>query len=81
MHPLARYPGPILAKVTDMYAAYHGFRGDIHVDIWKCHAKYGTSHVLSHDLPVANYEAEGTFVRYGPNRVVMNSRESLDGSL
>ena len=23
----------------------------------------------------------GTFVRYGPNRVVMNSRESLNGSL
>ena len=54
MHPLARYPGPFFAKVTDIYAAYHGFRGDIHIDILKCHAEYGTSRVLSQYLHLAD---------------------------
>ena len=35
---------------TPTYAAYHGFRGDIHIDILKCHAEYGTSRVLSQYL-------------------------------
>ena len=79
-HPLARYPGPLLAKVTDAYAAYHGFCGDIHVDIWKCHAKYGTSYVISLTYSSLISRSIGTFVRYGPNRVVMNTQESLHGS-
>ena len=56
LHPLARYPGPLLTKVTDAYAAYHGFYGDIHIDIWKCHAKYGTSYLLSLGLLLTNLE-------------------------
>ncbi|QBZ66636.1 hypothetical protein PoMZ_13619 [Pyricularia oryzae] len=33
--------GPFLAKVTELYAAYHGWKGDIHLDMWRCHMKYG----------------------------------------
>ncbi|KAL2132506.1 hypothetical protein VTI74DRAFT_3725 [Chaetomium olivicolor] len=40
-HPLAKYPGPWLAKFTNAYAAYHGWRGDIHLDMWRCHQRYG----------------------------------------
>ncbi|KAL1836124.1 hypothetical protein VTJ49DRAFT_5549 [Mycothermus thermophilus] len=40
-HPLAKYPGPWLAKFTNAYAAYHGWKGDIHLDMWRCHQKYG----------------------------------------
>ncbi|OAP62566.1 hypothetical protein AYL99_01793 [Fonsecaea erecta] len=40
-HPLAKYPGPFLAKFTSFYAAYHGWMGDIHLDIWRCHQRYG----------------------------------------
>ncbi|KAH9904933.1 cytochrome P450 3A31 [Xylariomycetidae sp. FL2044] len=40
-HPLAKYPGPLLAKITPLYAAYHGWKGDIHIDAWRCHQKYG----------------------------------------
>ncbi|EFQ92167.1 hypothetical protein P3342_010328 [Pyrenophora teres f. teres] len=40
-HPLSKYPGPFLAKITDLYAAYHAWRGDIHIDLWRQHERYG----------------------------------------
>lgn len=40
-HPLAKYPGPVLAKVTDLYSTYHALRGDRHLEFWRCHEKYG----------------------------------------
>ncbi|KAL1623282.1 hypothetical protein SLS56_008387 [Neofusicoccum ribis] len=40
-HPLAKHPGPLLAKVSNFYAAYHAWVGDVHVDMWRCHQKYG----------------------------------------
>jgi cytochrome P450 len=30
-----------LAKFTDLYAGYHAWKGDIHIDMWRCHQKYG----------------------------------------
>lgn len=40
-HPLAKYPGPLLAKVTDLYQTYHALRGDRHLEFYRCHEKYG----------------------------------------
>ncbi|TLD04774.1 uncharacterized protein PgNI_09074, partial [Pyricularia grisea] len=40
-HPLAQYPGPLLARFTNLYAAYHAWRGTLHTDIYRCHQKYG----------------------------------------
>ncbi|GFF89445.1 isotrichodermin C-15 hydroxylase [Aspergillus udagawae] len=40
-HPLAKYPGPWLAKITNLHAGYHAWRGDLHIDMWRCHEKYG----------------------------------------
>jgi hypothetical protein len=40
-HPLAKYPGPWIARFTNAYAAYHAWKGDIHLDMWQCHQKYG----------------------------------------
>ncbi|PWY70903.1 cytochrome P450 [Aspergillus heteromorphus CBS 117.55] len=41
LHPLAQYPGPFLARFTNLYSAYHAWTGDIHLDIYRCHQKYG----------------------------------------
>ncbi|KAL9086199.1 MAG: hypothetical protein Q9165_007264 [Trypethelium subeluteriae] len=41
LHPLAKYPGPFLAKFTNLYAAYYSWRGDIHKDMYYLHQKYG----------------------------------------
>jgi cytochrome P450 len=40
-HPLAKYPGPLLAKLTDAYMLYYAWRGDRHLEFWRLHEKYG----------------------------------------
>lgn len=40
-HPLARYPGPFLGRCSTLYAAYHAWRGTVHLDMYLCHQKYG----------------------------------------
>lgn len=41
-HPLSSYPGPIAAKMTDLYSTYHAWKGDRHLEFWRCHEKYGS---------------------------------------
>ncbi|KAK4120542.1 cytochrome P450-like protein [Parathielavia appendiculata] len=40
-HPLAKYPGPFLAKLTDAYMLYHAWKGDRHLELWRMHETYG----------------------------------------
>ena len=40
-HPLAEYPGPFLAKLTDLHSTYHAWKGDRHLEFWRCHEIYG----------------------------------------
>ncbi|KAK3938977.1 Isotrichodermin C-15 hydroxylase [Diplogelasinospora grovesii] len=40
-HPLAKYPGPFLAKITAAYMLYHAWKGDRHLEFWRMHEKYG----------------------------------------
>ncbi|KAF9890442.1 hypothetical protein FE257_005847 [Aspergillus nanangensis] len=63
-HPLSKYPGPLLGKISNLYAGYHAWKGDLHIDMWKCHEKYGVSGV-------------GDFVRYGPNALLVNTANGL----
>ncbi|KAJ8097660.1 cytochrome P450 [Lipomyces tetrasporus] len=35
LHPYAKYPGPLAAKLTDWYAVYHTYIGDLHTDVWE----------------------------------------------
>ncbi|OLL23908.1 Benzoate 4-monooxygenase, partial [Neolecta irregularis DAH-3] len=40
-HPLAKFPGPFLAKVTPLFHTYLAIRGDRHLFFEKYHKKYG----------------------------------------
>ncbi|KAF2149255.1 cytochrome P450 [Myriangium duriaei CBS 260.36] len=40
-HPLSKYPGPFMAKFTNARCAYLAWTGDLHLDMWRCHLKYG----------------------------------------
>ncbi|KAI9699564.1 MAG: hypothetical protein M1820_007062 [Bogoriella megaspora] len=40
-HPLAQYPGPFLAKLTDLYSVWHAIRGTRHWDLYKLHQVHG----------------------------------------
>ncbi|KAI1078585.1 benzoate 4-monooxygenase cytochrome P450 [Whalleya microplaca] len=41
LHPLALYPGPLLAKVTDAYGGLHAAKKTLHLKTWRDHIKYG----------------------------------------
>lgn len=41
-HPLARYPGPPLGRITRLYDLYHAYKGDKHLVLYHLHQKYGT---------------------------------------
>ncbi|ETN42758.1 uncharacterized protein HMPREF1541_01916 [Cyphellophora europaea CBS 101466] len=41
LHPLAKYPGPFLAKITDWSIVVKARRGDRHLDSWAEHEAYG----------------------------------------
>ncbi|KAJ0109328.1 hypothetical protein J7T55_000253 [Diaporthe amygdali] len=40
-HPLAKHPGPFLAKITDAYMLWHSYKGDRHLELWRMHQRYG----------------------------------------
>ena len=40
-HPLASYPGPFIAKLTNLYSVVHAIRGDRHDDLYRLHQRYG----------------------------------------
>jgi hypothetical protein len=41
IHPLAKYPGPIIAKTSKWWGAYVGIRGDLHLYYKSLHDRYG----------------------------------------
>lgn len=41
LHPLARYPGPPLARITDIYLTYYAYRGSRHLAFHRAHEQYG----------------------------------------
>ncbi|EFX03415.1 benzoate 4-monooxygenase cytochrome p450 [Grosmannia clavigera kw1407] len=42
-HPLANYPGPFLAKVSNAYMLYYAWKGERHIEFWRLHEKYGNA--------------------------------------
>jgi cytochrome P450 len=42
LHPLAKYPGPLLSKITDWSIVFQASSGDRHLETWKEHNEYGS---------------------------------------
>ena len=42
LHPLAKYPGPLLGRITRLYDLYHAYLGDKHILLYRLHQRYGT---------------------------------------
>ena len=40
-HPLAKYPGPFVAKLSNVYSVWHAINGTRHSDLYKLHQKHG----------------------------------------
>jgi hypothetical protein len=45
LHPLAEYPGPVLARLTDWIDTYQTSTGDRHLIQLEDHKKYGAYHI------------------------------------
>lgn len=41
LHPLAKYPGPYLGRITKTYDVYHAYIGDKHLLFYHLHQQYG----------------------------------------
>lgn len=57
-HPLARYRGPLLGRITPLPDLYHAFKGDKHLLLYRLHQQYGavvrfTPNTLSINDPAA----------------------------
>ncbi len=76
-HPLSKYPGPFLAKFSSVYHGYYAWRGDVHLQIWKDHQKYGElSPYLLYALSLTRATI-GDFVRFSPDMVLVSSARAL----
>jgi hypothetical protein len=64
LHPLAKYPGPFLAKFTDIYLAYYAYKGSRHLAFQNAHLKYGPYARLGPNLLSVN-TATGLKTIYG----------------
>ncbi|KAH4902845.1 hypothetical protein HBI80_129350 [Parastagonospora nodorum] len=63
-HPLAKYPGPFLAKITDIYLAYYAYKGSRHLAFHRAHVQYGPYVRLGPNLLSVN-TATGLKAIYG----------------
>ncbi|CAO2658499.1 Nn.00g062220.m01.CDS01 [Neocucurbitaria sp. VM-36] len=64
LHPLARYPGPFFAKITDIYLAYYAYKGSRHLAFHQAHLQYGPYVRLGPNLLSVN-TATGLKTIYG----------------
>jgi len=41
LHPLAKFPGPLIGRITDWYSVFHCLKGDRYLDFIDLHNRYG----------------------------------------
>lgn len=76
-HPLAKFPGPLLGRITDLYSVYHAWKGDRHIDFQRLHQQYGKPKLQPYPSVLQSLRTPGDVVRYGPNRISINTNTAL----
>lgn len=67
-HPLAKYPGPFLGRLTQWYDVYHAYVGDKHILFYQLHQKYGSVVRFSpNSLSINDPAALKTIYAHGAN--------------
>jgi hypothetical protein len=59
LHPLAKYPGPFWAKISDLPSYWYTRKQDRHVWLLKLQQQYGMSTTQSFSNPPTNAHANG----------------------
>lgn len=80
---LTTLPGPFLSRYTSARNFFHAWKGDLHLDVVRCHRTYG--------MRLASLERQirggttltdgllGPVIRYAPSRVVFNTLRAARG--
>ncbi|KAI0201209.1 benzoate 4-monooxygenase cytochrome P450 [Astrocystis sublimbata] len=42
LHPLSKYPGPVVAKLSDSYGGFYSLKRTLHLKTWQDHQEYGS---------------------------------------
>ena len=75
---ISRYPGPLLAKISDAYWAIYVYRGDSHVNLYKLHQKHGEQDKSDRTgFPLLLMMVTGRIVRIGPSTLSFRSATAL----
>ncbi|KAF2742470.1 cytochrome P450 [Sporormia fimetaria CBS 119925] len=92
LHPLAKYPGPPLAKITDIWLAYYAYRGSRHLAYYRAHEQYGdvvrigpnslsfnsVSALKGIYMPRANVRKADFYTAFPANKNTYNVHSSID---
>jgi hypothetical protein len=83
-HPLAKYPGPLLHRISGLPTLYHAGKGDLHYHLYTLHHKYGMPPKSNFDNRIAYFAITnsccvGKHLRYSPNKLSINSVKALGG--
>ena len=68
VHPLAKYPGPLLWRISILPSLYYAWTGDRHLVVDKLHKRYGNALMLEIDLCITKF-VPGKALRMEPNLV------------
>ena len=82
-HPYTKYPGPLLAKLTNLYGRYRAYLGDLHLDVWRCHQRYGAIIRIHPSVGCYGHGShfKGDYVRYAPDRLCVNTNDAIKGTI
>src|SRR3954447_16242868 len=73
-HPLAKYPGPFWAKLTQWPEAQSSWRGRRHLDLHAMHEKYGKLGLnTSVEKSLDADHWKGDIVRFAPNSLAFRT--------